>query len=214
MFSGITQGLFVVKSLTQRVGLLEYSVVLNEELIQDLKVGASVAVDGVCQTVVGQNGLEVSFQAIQETLSKTTLDKLFINRKVSIERSMRLGEEIGGHELSGHVFETGVIIDKKMTPNNLCLQIRCSSACFAFVKAKGYIAVDGSSLTIATTHEENFSFDIHLIPETLRVTNFANKTIGDRVNLEPDMKTMILVTTLQEFCFNVDRRLKKLEEKL
>ena len=91
MYSGITQGLFVVKSLTKRPGLFHYSVVLNEELAKDLKIGASVSIDGVCQTVVAKQGFEVSFDAMQETLAKTTLNELFIDRQVSVERSLAFG---------------------------------------------------------------------------------------------------------------------------
>ena len=214
MFSGITQGLFAVKSLLKRPKLLQYSVVLNEDLTKDLKIGASVAIDGVCQTVVDVQGFEVSFEAMQETLAKTTLNELFINRQVSVERSLRLGDELGGHALSGHVFETAIITDKRITDNNLCLTIQCSKACFAFVKPKGYIAVDGSSLTIGLTDKKQFSFEIYLIPETLRRTNFSHKNIGDTVNLEPDMKIMILVEALRDYFSNIEDRLKKIEIEL
>ena len=115
MYSGITQGLFIVKSLVKRPGLYQYSVVLTEELAKDLKIGSSVSIDGVCQTVVAKREYEVSFDTMQETLAKTTLNELFIGRKVSVERSVGFGDEIGGHELSGHIFETGIIIDKKIS---------------------------------------------------------------------------------------------------
>lgn len=214
MFSGITQGLFTVKSLVKRPGLLQYSVVLNQDLIKDLTIGASVAIDGVCQTVVGIQGLVVSFEAIQETLTKTTLNALFINRQLSVERSMRCGDELGGHELSGHVFETAVIVDKRTTDNNLCLTIQCSKACFAFIKPKAYIAVEGSSLTIGLINKKQCSFEIHLIPETVRRTNFANKNIGDKVNLEPDMKIMMLQEAAQDYFLSIEERLKKIEARL
>lgn len=214
MFSGITQGLFTVKSLLKQPGLLRYSVVFNEALLKDLKIGASVAIDGVCQTVVGIQGTTVSFEVIQETLTKTTLHELFINRQVSVERSLGFGDELGGHALSGHVFESASILDKKITDNNLCLTIQCSKACFAFVKPKAYIAVDGSSLTIGLIDKKRHSFEIHLIPETLRRTNFANKNIGDKVNLEPDMKIMVLVEAVQDYFVSIEDRLKKIEAKL
>ncbi|MCH9754809.1 riboflavin synthase subunit alpha [Rickettsiella endosymbiont of Litargus connexus] len=214
MYSGITQGLFVVKSLTKRPGLFHYSVVLNEELVKNLKTGASISIDGVCQTVVAKNGIEVSFDAMQETLVKTTLNELFVGRKVSVERSLVYGDEIGGHELSGHVLETGKVIDKKISGENLCLSIRCSVACFAFVKPKGYIAVDGSSLTVGLTNKKQPSFEVYLIPETLRKTNFSDKNVGDNVNIEPDMKTMVLVETVQSYFSNIDDRLTAIEKKL
>jgi riboflavin synthase len=214
MYSGITQGLFVVKSLTQQPGLSHYSVDLNVELTKGLKIGSSISVDGVCQTVVVIKGYEVSFDAMQETLAKTTLNKLFIGRKVSIERSLVFGDEIGGHEISGHIFETGLVIDKKSNGENLGLTIQTSEACFAFIKPKGYIAVDGSSLTIGLIDKKQHSFEVYLIPETLRKTNFGNKNIGDKVNIEPDMKTMILVETVQNYLSNINARLNNLERKL
>ncbi|MGC1855093.1 MAG: riboflavin synthase subunit alpha [Candidatus Aquirickettsiella sp.] len=214
MYSGITQGLYIVKSLTKRPGLFHYSVVLNEELVKGLKIGSSVSIDGVCQTIVAQHENVVSFDAMQETLAKTTLNELFIGRKVSVERSLGLGDEIGGHELSGHIFETGIITDKKINGENLCLSIQCSEACFAFIKPKGYIAVDGSSLTVGVTDKKRYSFTVHLIPETLRKTNLANKKIGDKVNIEPDMKTMVLVETVQSYFSSIDDRLTSIEKKL
>lgn len=214
MYSGITQGLFVVKSLTQQPGLSHYTVDLNPELAKGLKIGASISVDGVCQTVVAIKGHEVSFDAMQETLAKTTLNELFIGRKVSVERSLGFGDEIGGHELSGHIFETGLVIDKKSNGENLCLTIQTSEACFAFINPKGYIAVDGSSLTIGLTNKKRHSFEVYLIPETLRKTNFGNKNIGDKVNIEPDMKTMLLVETVQSYFSTINDRLSALEKKL
>lgn len=214
MFTGITQGLFPVNTVLKREGLLHYTVLLNENLIKGLKRGASIAIDGVCQTVVSIDGLEVDFDAMSETLSKTTLSELSINKKVSVERSVCLGDEIGGHEVSGHVFEKGKIIAKKNTDNNLCLTIQCSDKCFAFIKAKGFIAVDGSSLTVGIVNKAQHSFEVYLIPETLRVTNFGNKNVGDHVNLEPDMKTMILVETIQSHFADIYHRLEKIENKL
>ncbi|MEN9450181.1 MAG: riboflavin synthase alpha chain [Pseudomonadota bacterium] len=214
MYSGITQGLFIVKLLIKRPGLFHYSVVLNKELAKNLKLGSSVSIDGVCQTVVAIHGYEVSFDAMQETLAKTTLNELFIGRKVSVERSIGFGDEIGGHELSGHIFETGIVIDKKINAENLCLSIQTSGSCFAFIKPKGYIAVDGSSLTVGLTDKKQHSFEVHLIPETLRKTNFSNKNIGDKVNIEPDMKTMLLVETVQNYFANIDDRLTAIEKKL
>jgi riboflavin synthase len=214
MFSGITQGLFSVASCNKQEDLWHYSIRLNQSLIKGLNIGASVAVDGVCQTVVKINECEVYFDAMAETLAKTTLRDLFIGRKVSVERSIRLGDELGGHELSGHIFETGLVLDRKKSANNLCLIIQCSESCFPFIKSKGFIAVDGSSLTVGLTNKKQCSFEIYLIPETLRVTHFASKNKGDQVNLEPDMKTMILVETVRDYFSAVEDRLEKIENKL
>lgn len=214
MFTGITQGLFSVNSLVKHEGFSHYTLVFNEALLKGLKQGASVAVEGVCQTVVSIDGFEVGFDAMLETLSKTTLSNLMIHKKVSVERSVRLGDEIGGHEVSGHVFETGKIIAKRSIDNNLCLTIQCSDKCFAFIKTKGFIAIDGSSLTVGEINKAQTSFEVHLIPETLRMTNFVNKVIGDQVNLEPDMKTMVLVEAVKAYSANIYDRIEKIEKKL
>lgn len=214
MFSGITQGLFPVNSVSKRNGLLHYTVVLNENLIKDLKIGASVAIDGVCQTVVHINGFTVSFDAISETLAKTTLSDLFIGRKVSVERSLVFGDEIGGHEVSGHIFEKGTIIARKELTNNLSLAIQCSDRCFTFIQEKGFIALDGSSLTVGSVNKTQRSFEIHLIPETLRVTNFSNKVVGSYINIEPDMKTMQMLASIQDKFSDIQNRIEKIEKKL
>ncbi len=214
MFSGITQGLFPVSLLLKREGLFRYAIDLNENLIKDLKVGASVAIDGVCQTVVNIDGLTVSFDAMSETLAATTLGALDIDKKVSVERSLRLGEEIGGHEVAGHVFEQAIIIGRRELTDHVSLSIQCSDGCFAFIKPRGFVAIDGSSLTVAALSKKSKSFEVYIIPETLRVTNFVNKGVGSRVNLEPDMKVVALVEAVQASLADIQTRVDRIEKKL
>lgn len=197
MFSGITQGVFPVVKLERNPFLLNYTVCLCENLISNLNVGDSIAVDGVCQTVVDIDNYNVSFQAILETLSRTTLGNLQLNKLVSIERSLRFGDEIGGHEISGHVFGTGVIAQILDTEESLTLVIHCDLTWMKYIVAKGYIAVDGSSLTVGETDHQKGLFVLHLIPETLKLTNFSRKKIGDLVNIELDYKTKLIVDTVE-----------------
>lgn len=197
MYTGITQGLFKITQLSKQPGLLTYTVTLSQALCQNLKPGDSIAVDGVCQTVVSINDNGVSFQAMQETLNKTTLKNLELGDLVSIERSLKVGDEIGGHEVSGHVFGTGVIHEKLASENNLELTIQCPPAWMKYILPKGFIAVDGSSLTVGETFPEVGLFKLHLIPETLRVTNFAHKNPQDAVNIEFDHKTKTIVDTVE-----------------
>lgn len=197
MYSGITKGLFEVVSLTKNPGLITYTVNLSEDLSQNLNPGDSVAIDGVCQTLVSLAGTKATFQAIQETLEKTTLDELHEGRYVSVERSLRVGDEMGGHEVSGHVFGTAVIQQKIVENNQFTLMIQCNPAWMKYILSKGFIAVDGSSLTVGETSPEEGRFYLHLIPETLRRTNFANKESGDRVNIEFDHKTKTIVDTVE-----------------
>ena len=197
MYSGMTKGLYEVVDLLSTPGLVSYTVNLSPELSNNLNIGDSVAVDGVCQTLVRVEGTHASFQAIQETLDKTTLSTLTQGCRVSIEPSLRWGDEMGGHEVSGHVFGMGIIHEKRVGQDNLTLVIQCNPAWMKYILPKGFIAVDGSSLTVGETYPDQGLFYLHLIPETLRLTNFANKKIQDRVNIEFDHKTKTIVDTVE-----------------
>lgn len=198
MYSGITQGLFAVSQVEKKAGIIHYTVMLNTELVAGLKPGASVNIDGVCQTVTQVNGVAVSFSAMAETCRLTTLDELAIGRQVSVERSLRVGDEMGGHEVAGHVTGTATVHAVAASENNLTLTLRCPPEWMKFILTKGFIAVDGSSLTVGTTDPDGL-FKIHLIPETLRLTNFGNRRIGGRVNIELDRMTQVIVTTVERF---------------
>lgn len=212
MYTGITKGLFKVIHISQKPGLLTYVVELNATLANDVKIGDSISIDGVCQTVTHINGYQVTFDAMAETLAKTTLCNLQVGTKVSVERSARYGDENGGHELAGHVFEVGTILEKKTSANNVTLVIQCSAKCIQYVFEKGFIGIDGSSLTIGTVDKEQFTFEIHLIPETLRVTNLGNKQPGDKVNIELDAKAVIIFETVGKQLSYIQERLNRLEE--
>lgn len=197
MYSGITKGLFKVTSLTRKPGLISYTVELTDELCKNLHSGDSISVDGVCQTVTSLQGRHVSFQAIQETLDKTTLNELETGCCVSIERSLRFGDEIGGHDVAGHVFGTGVIHQKLVEENNLTLVIQCNPNWMKYILPKGFIAVDGSSLTVGETNPDQGLFHLYLIPETIKLTKFASKDISDKVNIEFDQRTKTIVDTVE-----------------
>jgi riboflavin synthase len=198
MYSGITQGLYPVTAVEKKPGLTHYRIALSPELMHGLKIGASINIDGVCQSVIGIQSNEVSFDAMAETLRLTTLNELFVGRRVSVERSLCYGDEIGGHEVAGHVIGTAVLFQKTATAHNLSLTLQCPSEWMKYILSKGFIAVDGSSLTVGAVDSKGF-FDIHLIPETLRVTNFGNKKIGDKFNIELDHQTQTIVTTVERY---------------
>ena len=196
MYSGITQGLFNVSRVEKQPGIINYAVTLNDKLLEGLMVGGSVNIDGVCQTINKINGLEVNFTAMAETLRLTTLNDLFPGRQVSVERSIRYGDEIGGHEIAGHVTGMATVSHRKTSENNLSLTLNCPREWMKCILYKGFVAVDGSSLTVGNVDPAGF-FDIHLIPETLRLTNFGNKQTGDRVNVELDRTTQTIVQTVE-----------------
>lgn len=196
MFSGITKGLFPVARVDRQPGLLTYRVTLNKALLAELAVGASVSIDGVCQTVVSVDGQDVTFQAMQETLDKTTLVDVQVGQSVSVERSVRVGDEIGGHEVSGHVVGTAQVVARDASDNNVRLSLQVPSTWMKYIQPKGFIAVDGSSLTVGKTDPAG-TFTVYLIPETLRVTNFDQRQVGDRVNVELDQRTVTIVDTVE-----------------
>lgn len=194
MFSGITRGLFPVVDVRQEPALLRYAVDLGD-YGRDLAIGASVSIDGVCQTVVAVEGSVAHFDAIAETLGRTTLGTLAVGRRVSVERSLRVGDEIGGHEVSGHVIGTGAIAEVAVRGHAHDLRIAVPAAWMRYILPKGFVAVDGSSLTVGVTDAD--SFWVHLVPETLRLTALGAKQAGDRVNVELDARTVAIVDTVE-----------------
>ncbi|MDH4017814.1 MAG: riboflavin synthase subunit alpha [Actinomycetota bacterium] len=197
MYTGITRGTFEVVSLERRPGLLAYAVALPDALREGLETGASVSIDGVCQTVVAVTDEGVHFEAIQETLDLTTLSDLEKGQRVAVERSARVGDEIGGHDVAGHVVGTGTIVARRAAGEGLDLQVEVPPSWMKYVLHKGFIAIDGSSLTVGERDAERGRFDLHLIPETLRLTNLGRRQPGDRVNVELDPRTVAIVDTVE-----------------
>jgi riboflavin synthase len=202
VFTGITQGTFLVIRTHREPGLLRYAVELPGELLKGLTVGASVAIDGVCQTVVEIQHHSVVFEAIDETLRCTTLEALTPDTRVSVERSVRVGDEIGGHDVAGHVIGTGEILNASRVGGSCDLRIGVPGAWMKHIFPKGFIAVDGSSLTVGKVSgseppSSRGWLDVHLIPETLRLTNLGEKGIGARVNIELDARTVAIVQTVE-----------------
>lgn len=196
MFSGIVQKVGKIIDITKQEGLSRFVIQLDK-LTEDLHVGASVSVSGVCLTVVEKTPAMAMFEAMSETLRKTTIGTLEEGDVVNIERSIRVGDEIGGHRVSGHVVGTAVIKSIDTPQNNHIVTIGCDSAWMDYILPKGFVAVDGCSLTVVDTGPDWFT--IHLIPETLRVTTFGIKGVGDTVNIEIDPETQAIVTAVKRY---------------
>lgn len=195
MFTGITRGTFEVVAVDREPGLLRYAVDLRD-YGAGLELGASVSIDGVCQTVVALDGAVARFDAIAETLDKTTLDALEIGARVSVERSARVGDEIGGHDVSGHVRGTGRVAELHRDGHDVKLVVAVPPEWMKYILPKGFVAVDGSSLTVGET-EATGRFSVYLIPETLRLTNLGEKPVDGRVNVELDPRTVAIVDTVE-----------------
>tara|TARA_B100001094_G_scaffold248186_1_gene245187 strand:+ start:1004 stop:1606 length:603 start_codon:yes stop_codon:yes gene_type:complete len=199
MFTGIVQGTGTIISIDQKVTSSTFSIDLGE-LSSNLNPGSSVSVDGICMTVTSQKDSVVNFDAIQETLSRTTLGQAVEGDMVNLERALKMGDELGGHLLSGHIMSTSSIISKKNNGEGIDIKISLNEKLKSFVMEKGYIAVDGISLTVGTV--ENNSFNIHLIPETLERTTINSKIEGSMVNIEIDSITQAVVSTVSAIMKN------------
>lgn len=199
MFTGIISRTCPVTAIKKDRSLCRFAVALDGELLTGLKIGASVSIEGVCLTVTAIDGAGVWFDAISETLNKTTLDSLKIGDAVNVERAARFGDEIGGHLLSGHIFGTAVL-EKILDDNGTyALFFKCSPAWCKYLLPKGYVAIHGASLTLVDVDSAQGIFSVHLIPETLRLTNLGQKKVGDRVNIELDSATQAIVDTVERY---------------
>lgn len=194
MFTGIVQGVATIGSTDARPGLTTFAIDFPVGTVDGVTIGASVSIDGTCMTVTRQEGNQLWFDAMQETLRLTTLGRLQEGSRVNFERAARIGDEIGGHLLSGHVHTTARVVGREQPENNCTLTFDVPEAWRKYLFAKGYIAVNGASLTIGDVFESGFN--VHLIPETLRATTFADVQPGDEVNIEVDSQTQTIVDTL------------------
>jgi riboflavin synthase len=197
MYTGIVQACAPVVRVDSKPGLKTYAVEIPEALVAGLQLGASVSIDGVCQTVVRIAGAQVTFDAMEETLRKTTIGAIAEGRQVNVERSATLGDEIGGHALAGHVRGTAEIVDVQTRENNRASTFRVPAAWMSYIFPQGFIALDGASLTIVDVDRDQATFRVSFIPETLKRTTFGFKSAGDRVNVEIDSRTQIIVDTVE-----------------
>lgn len=196
MFTGIVQGLKAVLDIEEQARLRRLVIALDE-LADGLGLGASVAVNGTCLTVTAVEGGAVAFDVIAETLSLTNLGELRIGSLVNVERSFRVGEEVGGHIVSGHVSGTAILERIEERENERNLFFRAPPACMKYLLHKGFVALDGASLTIASVARDSDQISVCLIPETIARTTLGRVVRGDRVNLEVDAQTQAIVDTVE-----------------
>ena len=199
MFTGIVQGLAQVAGISDRPGLRSFELAFPPGFDAGLEIGASVACDGVCLTVTSLPGPgRASFDVMQQSLALTTLGSLGLGSPLNVERAARDGAEIGGHPLSGHIDCLATLISMRQPENNHVLRIQVPASHMRYVFAKGYIAVNGASLTVAEADRRERWFEVWLIPETLRMTGFGLKHVGDALNLEIERSTQVLVDTVRD----------------
>lgn len=196
MYTGIVQGLCRVERIAEASGLLQLRVDMTG-LVDALQLGASVAINGTCLTVTRIADASVTFDVIGETLARTNLGGLRVDDCVNIERSMRFGDEVGGHVLSGHVAAVATLARIEAGPSKRTLWFDIPPAWMPFLFHKGFIALDGASLTIADLERAQHRLSVSLIPETIARTTLGTAQVGYAANLEVDAQAQAVVTTVE-----------------
>ncbi|WP_196891199.1 riboflavin synthase [Aureivirga marina] len=183
MFTGIIETLGRVKNIEKEGTNVHYTI--ESEITSELKIDQSVAHNGVCLTVVAINNNEYTVTAIQETLEKTNLEDLEIGSIVNLERAMKLGDRLDGHIVQGHVDQTGVCTNIKKEDGSWIFTFSYSPNKNNVTIEKGSITINGTSLTVVNSKENEFS--VAIIPYTYEHTNFHTFTVNTRINLEFDV---------------------------
>jgi riboflavin synthase len=195
MFTGIVQGQGQIKSIAEGKNQRSFVITLPEAISLHVDIGASIAINGTCLTVTAQDNNHFSFDVIGQTLKLTNLGLLQQGDWVNVERSLKYGDEIGGHIISGHVSVSVTITKIENEDDNTTIWFGLPVAHKKHVLPQGFIGLDGCSLTVGTVTESEFC--VCLIPETLRVTGFGKATVGAQVNMEIDHQTQTIVATVE-----------------
>jgi riboflavin synthase len=168
---------------------------LQKNFSKKLQKGASVSVDGVCLTAKNSNSDIIKFDVIEETLSRSTLGNFVKGQKVNLERSITSSSEIGGHLMSGHIHGVAKILDISAKESSIDMKISIPKGKGKYILEKGYVGINGCSLTVGKVNKAHFN--IHLIPETLKVTNLGTLGKKDKINIELDQSTVTIVDTVE-----------------
>lgn len=191
MFTGIVEKLCEVVKLWQDGSILHYAVAIGEKI----PLGASVSINGVCQTVVKEEEGVIFFDAIEESCRCSTLGNLKLHDLVNVERAAKIGDEIGGHFISGHISCKALItsIEKNIW------SLKVPALFFSYLFPKGFVALHGISLTLCDVDKEKLLFTVHLIPETLKRTNLSQKKVGEELNFESDYLIQAIIESRKSF---------------
>ena len=196
MFTGIVQGTGKIVHIHQpSADFRSHTVALPEHMAHNLQIGASIAHNGCCLTITQINGNQATFDLMAETLAKTNLGNLKTGDSVNLERAARFGDEIGGHVMSGHIITQTPVTRIEQSEHNRTLWFALPAELKPYVLTKGFIGLDGCSLTIGSVTKREFN--VHLIPETLQRTLFGSRQVGDCVNVEIDAQTQAIVDTVE-----------------
>jgi len=195
MFTGIVHSTVTLVDIIKKNDFQTHIVQFDDALLDGLAIGSSVAHNGCCLTVTQIKGNKVAFDLMQETLKVTNLGDLQVGDAVNIERAARFGDEIGGHQMSGHILFMAKIRNINKSENNCQITFEIPDVYSYYIFNKGYIGIDGISLTVGELVGN--TFNVNLIPETLQRTNLNNRQVGERINIEIDPQTQAIVETIE-----------------
>ena len=196
MFSGIVSHKSKVLKVETFSDFVRIHITTPKNFNKGLKKGASISVNGVCLTSKDTGSKNLKFDVIEETLLKTNLKHILKGDIVNLERSIKASSEIGGHLMSGHIHFTGEVKKIFQKENTKDMRISISREYSDYILEKGYIGINGCSLTIGKVFKNQFN--IHLIPETLKITNLDKLEEKDLVNIEIDQTTIAIVDTVKK----------------
>jgi len=200
MFTGIVQGTGTIIDINKNNSVLNLNIKVPQPIAKKLTIGDSLAVDGACLTVTRVSDVNVSFDVVNETQSRTIISNYDKNSVINLETSLEFGQQVGGHLVSGHVQTLGIIKEVEIDGDAKNILFEIPDGYCKYIFEKGYIAINGCSLTIGKVVKNTFY--VHLIPETLRATNLDNLIYGNRVNLELDQNTVTIVDTTERILGN------------
>ena len=195
MFSGIVQTVGKIESIKDKNHIKTIRIETHGDYLEDIAIGQSVSVDGVCLSLVKKNNEYCEFEAVEETINRTTLGSYKQGTKVNLEKSLKFGDTVGGHFVSGHIHTRGRIVEVELVGESKNILIEIEEKWIKYLTEKGYISINGASITIGKVSKNTFY--VHLIPETLKTTNLDELIYDNYVNLEFDQATIAIVDTTE-----------------
>ena len=195
MFSGIVQTVGKIESIKDKNHIKTIRIETHGDYLEDIAIGQSVSVDGVCLSLVKKNNEYCEFEAVEETINRTTLGSYMQGTKVNLEKSLKFGDTVGGHFVSGHIHTRGRIVEVELVGESKNILVEIEEKWIKYLTEKGYISVNGASITIGKVSKNTFY--VHLIPETLKTTNLDELIYDNYVNLEFDQATIAIVDTTE-----------------
>ena len=195
MFSGIVQTVGKIESIKDKNHIKTIRIETHGDYLEDIAIGQSVSVDGVCLSLVKKNNEYCEFEAVEETINRTTLGRYKQGTKVNLEKSLKFGDTVGGHFVSGHIHTRGRIVEVELVGESKNILVEIEEKWIKYLTEKGYISFNGASITIGKVSKNTFY--VHLIPETLKTTNLDELIYDNYVNLEFDQTTIAIVDTTE-----------------